>query len=1271
MRARVTARAWGTRCALAGLTLLLVLSVPSGAAQNASVTAPTPTLSHPVAPAVGPSVAPSPTGSAGVVHAQRSTAPGAPRAHVHPLVTCPPMYPTWGALGNWLPVSPAQTLQSPCPWIGMDEQHLTYSSQVGGSGTNFRMPLYLPTDPASNQSSSMFNFYIGMVVSGDVHSEWHQSYAELNFAPNGGGSWNEGLAVYSLVNQSYFGRSACPALNFTWNNSYFCEIDDWGGGMGSNDVSVPGGSWLNVTFNGSIGGTVGLRIWSNDSTASGYNVNYTLNPAGEGSSEPDGNHTFEPAFAASCRDSCYLKWGMGYGLGIGTEPCPDAPAPFSACDSYNQYTWLTNPPIGFGIPHYMTGGSYVGDYRWLAPESASGECNTLEPPGVVTGCYNQQGNGGSGYYPVFTFNGSQINWGTNWSWTTDNFGAFVGGEYRSDGFAQDIVPMALDEVTNDSQAGFILSGAALNVSVRLQDVGEISTATLHYQIGNGAFTDLAMSRIAGTASLGIYNVTIPVGPDGWITYSITGLGAAGSSVNSTAWHVKRGPFPTFTVELSTSPPGCGRVWFNGSAYHTGQSVQVHPGFYELQGSPCYPSVFYDWNVTSGVALAGQPAKGPQYALAAISANASVQGVWKYVRPHDAILVLTNPGVCGSVALNGSVIGNGTTVSMLDQENYSLQVGSSCAQKSFAGWTVTGGPLDVLGSNFEPFGNGTLTANFVSSSASDQVVFYTAPTNCGGVLFRGAGYVDQQSIAILPGTYPVAGDPCAHFGFRNFSVSSNLALSGSNVTVNGVGWIRETNEHLTEIHVETNPASCGTVSIDGTNYTNGAVDVVANNTTHTAYGYPCSGYSLFALSGSGGLSLFGNVVVANGSGTLLAVFQYGPARSFVAFITNPSSCGTIAFEGVHYRSSQYTYVAPGTVATLGASPCANYGFVRWTTSGDITVVGGNAYINGTIGGSITATFTPLVTVYLYTSPAACGTVTLAGVSYFDNESVELAQDAFYGLTAQPCQNYTLGGWVNSTSATIEGSQVYLAASAVITAVFVPVRFTVTVLLTPPSCGQAQIGTAHVSNGTVLSLGVGNYNLSTTSCLGFQLLAWNASGGITIAGNVLTVAGAGTLSGAFGPIPPAVAISAVASTFAGDAVLLTATVADPVPPYNYTYAWTFGDGAVGTTPANFTTHVYGSAGTYTVHVTITDPYHRTASASQTVVVLPTSGSSLGLPAVVWIAIGAVLAIAAVLVIGSLWRRPPPPEPDDAAPLPAAPSTRSLPAGGDGSESTPPQP
>ena len=74
-----------------------------------------------------------------------------------------------------------------------------------------------------------------------------------------------------------------------------------------------------------------------------------------------------------------------------------------------------------------------------------------------------------------------------------------------------------------------------------------------------------------------------------------------------------------------------------------------------------------------------------------------------------------------------------------------------------------------------------STNVGASASAFTLTFYTAPplpsgANCGGVLFRGAGYVNGQSVAVAAGTYPIAGDPCTHWGLENFSVSDPTALS---------------------------------------------------------------------------------------------------------------------------------------------------------------------------------------------------------------------------------------------------------------------------------------------------------------------------------------------------------------------------------------------------------------------------------------------------------------------------------------------------------------
>jgi PKD repeat protein len=216
----------------------------------------------------------------------------------------------------------------------------------------------------------------------------------------------------------------------------------------------------------------------------------------------------------------------------------------------------------------------------------------------------------------------------------------------------------------------------------------------------------------------------------------------------------------------------------------------------------------------------------------------------------------------------------------------------------------------------------------------------------------------------------------------------------------------------------------------------------------------------------------------------------------------------------------------------------------------------------------------------------------------------------------------------------------------------------------------VGKLRASNGTVLALGVGNYNLTTIACAGFHLDSWVVSGGVSVSGAVLTVAGPGTLTGLFVPIFPSVALSTPPSVFAGNAVNIEATVAVQIPPYNYSYAWNFGDGSSVKTPANFTSHTYQTPGTFVVSVSVTDPYGRVANASQTLVVLSTNGGNgiASLPAVLWVGLGILVVVALILVLGSRYRRPPASS-DDGGSMDSGPP--ALPEGTDNPPIPDPQP
>ncbi len=1179
--------------------------------------------------------------------------------HPHPSITCPPPpYPIYEPQNGVWPLSPSQKNQGTCGYIGPDEVHAAFFSSQPGSGERFSIPVNLPVDGSQPQANAYAQFWVGMVVKGDHFSEWGQSYAEVVFVPSGSGSglsYTTSLHVFSLLNAAVYSGGICPYTNFTWNSSFYCETDEYNpSGNATSSGSIPSGDHLTVTFSGDPKSTTGLAVWVNDSTHSADSLDYLLNSTNSGS------YTFEPYFNASCPDFCLLNWSMNVGLGIGFSLCPMGSSSFSVCDSYNSTIWQGTHPPEFGIPAFYSGGGYYGDYYYFAPASDSGVCNYVT--GLTSDCYNNAYNGGNGFYPWFTYNGSQLDFGSNWTWTTQDWGG-PSVELLSSGNLHDLVPFYFYRTTNDSREGFVGPGAAVNVTAWIQDLGAIASAYLNYQVNGGPVTSIAMTRqaIGGLPNSANFSAEIPSGVNGWINFTLNATNRAGAVIvqpYSGAYHIQRGPLPTFKVGVAIPFPACASASVNGLTYANNTTVLIQPGDYPLVGRSCYPYTFQRWAVTRGLTV------GSPFALSTdlgVSSSGSLAASWQYVRPFDQLTVHTNPSTCGQVVLNGSYLSDGSGISLLDQSNYTLSF-LGCSGKSFAGWTFTGN-LSILGGsnsayNLEPFSNGTLTANFVTTTSGNSVIFYTNPSNCGGVALSGAGYTSGTALTLASGSYPIAPDPCFHYGFRSpWVTTGGLSVSGSTLTVTNGGTITENYYVLTMVNVVI--SGCGRGYWDASRVTYDEMVVVANNSTHVVTGTPCAGWYLFAISGGGGVSVVGNVATVNASGTVYFTFIQGTPSQVVAFLTDPADCGAILFNGAPFENSNFTYVAPGTVASVSASPCPGYGFLGWVTYGGISIVGNEAWLNGS--GAIQAVFQPLATLYVYTSPSTCGSVEVANVSYPSGGILTLTEFRQYTLVAVPCAGYGFSSWVNSSGAQLPGGTtlgaqtVFLSSAAVLTAVFTPVVYQVVVSVTPSSCGGIRVAGQTVRNGTVLPLTGGTYAISAAPCAGEHLVRWTASSNLSVANTTLWVNGSGTVGAFYQPVLPTLSISVPTSAFSGISVLLGVTVAVPVPPYNYSYAWSFGDGGQLTTPVNFTSHTYASPGSYVVTVTVTDPYGRIANASGTLdIVAPTATATASLPPTTLAALGAaVLAVLAVLVIGARVRRHAPSSREDGGVGYAAPA------------------
>ncbi|MCI4346784.1 MAG: PKD domain-containing protein [Thermoplasmata archaeon] len=456
------------------------------------------------------------------------------------------------------------------------------------------------------------------------------------------------------------------------------------------------------------------------------------------------------------------------------------------------------------------------------------------------------------------------------------------------------------------------------------------------------------------------------------------------------------------------------------------------------------------------------------------------------------------------------------------------------------------------------------------------------------------------------------------------------MGGGQIVLNAPGSVTANDYRLTLVRIVVSPPSGGHLLFDSVSHQNGATLNVTNNSVHSIFARANPGYVFLSFGGApiGNLTVQGNTLIVNGSGTLTVNLEHGSGTAFVGFQTDPPGCGTVEFDGVNYSNSQFTNVVPNVGVSIAPWPCNGFGFVKWLTSGGVTINGSTAIVSP-VGGSIKAEFHALAGVHVFTAPIGCGTVFLAGVPYTNGAVVSLPIFAWSLLSERPCSGFHFTGWDNSTGSTVNATSIYIVGPTLLTATYTRNTYPVTVLVVPASCGSLRVGGTAVFNNTTLILPAGAYHLTSSPCPTNDLLGFNASGNVSVANSTLTVSGAGSIAVNYGPVPPQISLVVPTSAYVQDSVLLSVQVAVPVAPYTYTYEWGFGDGGGAATQANFTNHVYSTTGNYLVTVKVTDPYGRVVHAEGNLSINTAPPVSNTLPAAGFVVIG----ILAILIITAL--------------------------------------
>jgi hypothetical protein len=233
-----------------------------------------------------------------------------------------------------------------------------------------------------------------------------------------------------------------------------------------------------------------------------------------------------------------------------------------------------------------------------------------------------------------------------------------------------------------------------------------------------------------------------------------------------------------------------------------------------------------------------------------------------------------------------------------------------------------------------------------------------------------------------------------------------------------------------ITFDTDPEATGTITFDSVSYNDGnTVDKTTG--TYAIAANPGSGYYFDSWVTTGGLSVTSSTsptttCMVSGAGTLRMVQTTTPPTEYtVTFDTDPAATGTITFDSVSYSDGNTVDKTAGTYAIV-ASPGSGYYFDSWVTTGGLSVTSSTSptatcMVSSTGTLRMVQTTTPPVeyTITFDTDPAATGTITFAGVSYSDGNTLNKTAGT-YNIVAVPGSGHYFDSWVTTGGLSVTSS-----------------------------------------------------------------------------------------------------------------------------------------------------------------------------------------------------------------------------------------------------------
>jgi hypothetical protein len=166
---------------------------------------------------------------------------------------------------------------------------------------------------------------------------------------------------------------------------------------------------------------------------------------------------------------------------------------------------------------------------------------------------------------------------------------------------------------------------------------------------------------------------------------------------------------------------------------------------------------------------------------------------------------------------------------------------------------------------------TETATFGAVNGSQNlVVFGISPARSGTILFDGQSYANSQTATVSSGTYALAEVNASGWSFVGWTMGGGARPGVGSTVITGPGWINASFEPVDHVGVVTTPTGCGSVSVAGNVYANGASLALVGG-TYALRVRACSGYAVGSVTGLSGVSVSGDEMTVSGNGSVVATF----------------------------------------------------------------------------------------------------------------------------------------------------------------------------------------------------------------------------------------------------------------------------------------------------------------------------------------------------------------------------------------------------------------